>query len=247
MKKKLLSILCILSMVLVMAACGASNDDDDDRPSKKKDKSKDTSVSTELSVDDPAPTSTDVIVADTPVVPEDKEFAPGQNIGNTYTNDYFGIACYLDSNWTLKSQEEILALNQQAANMVSDDYSVLFEMSTAVTDMYALNVNGTDTINITIEKQALNVSEQQVVDQSEPIIADALASMGIENIQTAQTTFSLGNAEHPAIIIEGSFAGIPVYEFVTVIKNGDYMMNISCAAWNEDKLDEFASMFVAIN
>jgi len=170
MNRKLLSIILCICLALTMIACGAKETGSVSTTSV----SVSTETSTKTSTEAVTETSTEAVkevepetktetstetsaeTTEEPTVEAEPEVAfadvVGVSSGKEYVNKYFAIGCTFDANWDLQSQEAIEENNKKAVELTSDDYKDIFETASTITDMYAVNVNQMDTINITIQK-----------------------------------------------------------------------------------------------
>lgn len=177
----------------------------------------------------------------------------GLNAGNTYENAYFGVRCELSSDWTLESEEQILARNKLSAELVGDELgdtlTNAYESGQVITDMVAVHSNGMDTVNMGIEKlmgPAMLITEEQYLDLSEPQLIQALTDMGLENINTTRLEVDFAGNKHAGVLIEAEYSKVPVYEELIVMKNGRYIMCTTAATWEENKIDDVLAGFSAL-
>ena len=97
---------------------------------------------------------------------EEKEFSMGETDGLVYENKFIGIGCTLEDDWYFYTDDEIMALNNYTAGVAGEEYVEIMEGSDLIYDMYAMNDNQYDNINVNLEK--MNRSELDSL-----VIADA--------------------------------------------------------------------------
>lgn len=96
--KRTIALLLVLALAFGLTACGKED----------KDISGKVTPATEAApaITEPAPETTEAPAEDRPV-------SLGRMEGGVYTNEYIGIGCTLDANWTFKTAEELQELPAQ--------------------------------------------------------------------------------------------------------------------------------------
>ena len=263
MKKRVIAVLLAVSLVCVMTACGEKEVTGNVTEAKVENVEaalaeaeaavEETEAEEEEAVVEEVSEVVEEVAEEAAEEAEEEAITIGVNEGNTYENEYFGIGCTLDSDWTLESQEQILARNQLASDLVGDEIgevlSDAFESGRVITDMVAVNANGMDTVNVGIEKLvggAMLIDEKQYIDLSEPQLIEALTSMGLENVTTTKIDLDFAGDKHAGVLIEAEYSGVPVYEELAVVKNGAYILCVTAATWQENGIDAIFSNFYAL-
>ena len=184
-----------------------------------------------------------------PVVTE-PQFDIGSTAGGTYKNAFIGIQCTLDENWTFKTDEEIQAHNEATLGLMGDAYKEALANATVVYDMMATHVNGMDTINVVMEKlsaAALLITEEQYLNLSKDGAVGGLQSMGFTIDSAEVVKLQFAGAEHYALNITGSYAGVPIYETLVAMKCNGYIVGITVATWLENTCADVLNQFQPYN
>ncbi len=268
MKTNLTVLLCTLAAAASLTACNIAGNDDsviEELPEKTEaaqlENNTDDDTEDETDVDDEDETDVDAEDDnDADAEGEDDgevsqsytdKYVLGSYDGNTYTNDYFGIAITIDDDWTYNSKEQILAANQMASELVSDDFSDVFSSTNVFIDMLANNANQMDVTQVTIEKlqgMATVITEDKYVELSKDQVIASLESMGLENVVGSVSERELAGEVHPSLVAEGEYMGVPFYQEQVIIKgyNG-YIMSVSVCTWQENKIDEAFDMYYKVD
>lgn len=178
-----------------------------------------------------------------------KEFTLGTITGNKYENSFIGIACNLPSDWSMLTQEEVKAQNEQALGMMGEEYANAIANATIIYEMFATHENMTDTVNVNMEKltgAAAALNEEAYAKLSIESLKSALESMGLTVTSATVGTVSFAGKDRTCINIEGEFMGIPVYEVVVCMKCGNYMAVISTCTWSANTCDQILANFYAV-
>lgn len=255
MKKRVIASLLAVTLVCMMTACGEKDVTGTVTEKAEAEVTEEIAEAAEEAVEEVAEEVAEEVeeeVAEEPVeeaAEGDDNISIGVNEGNTYENAFFGVGCTLDSDWTLESQEQILARNKLAADMVDEKFAEVFESGAVITDMVATNSNGVDTVNVGIEKLvggAMLIDEDKYIELSDPQVTEMLGSMGLENVTSTQLDVSLAGENHAGLLIEAEYSGIKVYEELVCIKNGSYILCVTACTWQENKVDDILSTFYAL-
>lgn len=187
-------------------------------------------------------------------VPEN-ELSLGRMEGGTYTNEYVGYACKLDSNWTFRSAEELQEIPDTVSDMISGS-----ELGDALadvqqfTDMMAENATDLATMNVLYQKLSLQerlayaaLTEEQVVDATldqQDMMIQAYAQAGITVISMDKVTVNFMGEERTAIHTEAAVQDIPYFmlQFFD-FDLGGYGVTTTLASYEEDKTVSLAALF----
>ena len=236
---------CLLSVVLLLSFFGCTQQDDirgDITPNPTTEAT--TEATTEVTTE--ATTEPTTVATTEPVAQQ--EFNIGSSTGNTYCNEFIGIQCTLDENWTFKTDEEMKAVNQVTLDLVGDEYKNALANATVVYDMMATHTNGMDSVNVVMEKlSGLNVllTEERYMELSKDSAVNALASMGLNIVSAQVVTVQLAGKEHTALAIEADVGGIAMYEYMVVVKCNGYIACITACTWNGNTCMDILNQFQA--
>lgn len=227
--KKLFTLLLVLSLVL--CGCGSSK---------------------------PTGEVTPITEAATEPAPTEKPLSFGRIEGGIYTNDYAGIGCQLDENWSVYSAEELQELPEMVngavegsqMEQVMEDYPQFF-------DLQAENVNDLLAVNVVYTKVGMQerltyavLSEEETVDatlQHKDMMIESYiqAGMEVESIEKVKLTF-LGE-EHWGIRTVAYTNGVPIYMLqVMDFKLGTYGMNLTATSYLEDNAQSVLDLFYSV-
>ena len=239
--KKFPVLLIALSLLLTLAACG-SNDDD-----------------VRGSVADPNSTTPSADGASGQDGSADSgggqadgtDYEVGSMNGGVYTNNFIGIGCTLDENWTYYSDEQLLELNGLVADAVQDeDLSEMLKNNEVIYDMYAAADDGIVTMNICFENLGVlygtTLDESSYIDIATENAITALESMGYSSVSNEKKSVEFAGAERQCLSITGTIQDVPCYEEVICIKQGNYMAVITLASFYENILEDLRGLFYAV-
>lgn len=188
---------------------------------------------------------------------EDKPVTLGRIEGGVYTNEYIGIGCTLDADWTFYTAEELQELPGQIHEELKDT-----EYSDAglrqIADMFAENT--VDGSNINIQYTKLNLQERMVfaamdyegfVDmilrESESMAA-AYAQSGFENVKMEKVIVNYLGQERVAIRTTATVMDVPLYMLQLFEHDlGQYYVVITVTAVAEDTVQSLTDLFYSLD
>lgn len=177
---------------------------------------------------------------------EDK-FNFGSTQDNTYWNETLKIGCTLDENWYFLNEEEILQANSMTAEKLDGKLAEMVKEGGSMIDMFAQNLETGATVNLVVERlsvvNSLVIDEKKYLDISQSTLDEAMAQMGIEDVEITQESMDFLGQEHQSIVITGSFNGVPVCETMVVVKSGRNMTIITVFSAVEGEVEEVLASF----
>ena len=184
-------------------------------------------------------------------IAEEVTYESGSTTGGVYTNEFIGIGCELDENWTYYNDAELSELNGLVSDALSDEeLAEMLENSKTVYDMFALADEGLTTINVVIENigviNGATMDENDYIEKSLELTKSGLESMGFTNVSAEKATMEFAGVERAGIAIVGEYSGAPVYEKMVCIKIGNYMADITVCSFNEDITAKLMSFFYTL-
>lgn len=238
--KKLLALILSILMLVSFAACGSSDSDDD--------------VRGDLTDDTSSTNSTDSNDSDLDVEDNNssnsEEFSFGNATGKKYENEYLGIGCELDSEWTFYTDEQIAELNNITTSNLDEVTAEAIENANVIYDMYAITAKQ-DTINVNLEKMsgfgASVIDVDTYIDTALPQLKDAMAQMGVTVVKCEKTSLSFAGQTVGGIAMEISANGVSAYQKMACIKKGKYIAIIGVATYNTDNTDSLLSKFYSLD
>lgn len=175
------------------------------------------------------------------VTEDDKQLVMGTVVDNTYENEFLGIGCKLDSDWTFLTEEEIREYNNMAADMTDEEYREYLDSAQVIYDMMASNANGTDSINLNIEKVStvnnILFSAEEYLKNSEETTVEALKSMGYEEVNTTYGEVNIDGKAFDTLFYECTYSTITVYMCSICLEVGDYIAAITVSSLTEDGMN----------
>ncbi len=179
---------------------------------------------------------------------EEETFDTGVIIGGTYSNEFLGINCNLDSNWIFFDEAQMAQINGLTAESIDDEgIKTQLEESGVIYDLYAMTIDGGGTINIALEDLGLIygsiLSEDGYADIAIKQLPEALESTGMSDVSCEKVTVEFCGEEHTAINVTGTMEGLELYETLVCIKSGKYMACITICTVGENRIDELLDCF----
>lgn len=174
---------------------------------------------------------------------------------NVYTNDYIGLTCKLDSDWTFKTAEELQDLPEDIGNMMSGSAigDAISRYSTLI-DMMAENANDLTAINVVYTKlpameksMYADMTEEEVIDSilaQEDMLIDSYNQAGIEVKNLKKVTVTFMGEQHTAMHMTAEVSGIAYYTLqFSYMHLGDYGVSLTLGSYKTDKTNELLTLF----
>lgn len=237
--RKFAALMCLLALAL--AACSIQINLPAGKPASQEPVQTETALSTTQ-----APTEAPT---EAPTQPETEQTWDMEILGTyedgTYTNTVLGIQGAFDQRWYIATQEERLALQGAALEMISDeDLAKLMQDAGCITVFYA-RINGTgDNVNIGIEKLGLWLGDAEVyLEASMENLRIGLESMGLTDVTVESAPYTIDGVEYAGARVHGLLEGVDFYERMVCIRAGQYMGILTAASYAEDLTEEFLAQF----
>lgn len=164
----------------------------------------------------------------------------GQVDGQSYVNEYIGIAADFSSDWVVATPEEAAEL------MGMTGMGDSFENLGISCDLYTLNSDGRSTINIMLQESNFairNMSEEEFMESNQESVKTSLGASGFKNIKSETVSITFAGQERNALKISGTLGDSTVFETMVVIRTDDYIYIITATTTNTDRTEEFLSIF----
>ena len=182
--------------------------------------------------------------------PTDKEFSVGAVSGLTYENEFIGIGCKLDGEWTFSSDEEIREMNNVTAEMAGEEYRDMIKDASVIYDMHATHSNGLDNIIVNLEKvNPLQLIGLDLADNYEallPTMRDAFENIGYTDIEFNISTVTIDGKEFTALYVNAVIAGYEVYQANIAIKCNGYLASVSVTTYGQEALNQVLKSFYLV-
>lgn len=198
---------------------------------------------------------------ETPEAPEasEDEEAPaiGRMAGGVYTNEYLSIGLELDENWEFYTAEELIQIDQDTQELLSDsELGELLANTEQFLDLQAENAAELLLLNINYTKLSMQerlayavMSEEDTIDL---LLADDTAEMmrasyeqagmSIESMEKVEVTF-LGETHH-ALKTHMVMGDVDIYNLqLCFYQCGAYGATITLGSYIEDNTDSMLSLF----
>ena len=176
-----------------------------------------------------------------------EKFQFGSTVGGKYENTYIGIGCELDSQWTYKSDAEILAQNNLTMEYMDESTADLLENAQLIYDMMAIHSNGVNNVLVNLEKvtplQLVATDLNTMLEQSVPSVESAMTNMGYTNFTWEVSDVTIDGKTFPALKIRSEINGVVAYQTNVSIKCAQHIasLTVTCFAENDTQtiLDSF--------
>lgn len=231
MKKRSMYLLVMTALLVVLTACGGE---------------KETGGTVAPPAEPEAP------VAGTMEAAAEEAFQPGEMNGGVYTNEFLGIGCTLDSNWTYLTDEEIAELNRSTTEQLSDEEMRAAMEDASLQDMFAQADGGLVNISITIENLGVlhgtAMDEARFLEILRPTVETAFTDIGMTGLVMEASTETFVGESHAVMNISGTLeADVPFYQKVVLIKRGTYMASVSIGSAMENITADIAALFYKLD
>lgn len=220
--KKLIALLLALVMLFSFAACGNTADDDDDvRGSVVSDNDKDEK-------DDEQE--------------EEKEFSQGSLEGTKYENAFIGLGVNIPSDWSFYSDEQMKELNNLTEDYYSEEAKEAIENADLIYDMFASNADGSNNINIVLEKHTVLKVAAMDLEKEVPAAFDAMKesyeNMGSTSFNAEMDDIEIDDKEFVSAEYVTGFNGVTLYQRQIFVKCGKYLATVTITATSEAELEK---------
>lgn len=179
-----------------------------------------------------------------------KEYTPATVENNVYTSQFTGLTATLDDTWTVLNDDEIAQIVGFSIDM-TDDAALKETLSSGETiyDMYAMAEDGS-TLNVTVGDLGAIYGKlldmETLAQSSAEQLVPAFESMGFTDVDAEVTTTTFAGSQQVAIVLQGSYQGITMYEQLVCMKVDDYVLNITACSYGTDRTAEILGFFQSL-
>jgi len=186
---------------------------------------------------------------------EEAAFETGSTEGGVYTNNFIGIGCKLDDNWSFYNDEQLADLNGVVLDALDDEalseqFAKSVESGKTIYDMFAVSADGLANLNIVIENLGLvygtALDESGYVNLGMKTVIQSFDAIGASNVSVEKISVEFAGASRWAFTIYAEQSGVPLYEKAICIKKGNYMAVITLCCYYEDITDDLATLFYSL-
>ena len=168
----------------------------------------------------------------------EEELALGSNDGNVYESKFIGIGYQLDEDWSFYTDEQIMELNNATADLAGEEYQEMLKDAEVVYDMFAVDENGLDNINVNLEKvNPIQLLALDIVRNYETVITmmqSAYENMGYSNFEYEICTINVDGKEVDAVRVSAEINDVQMYQVLFMKKCSGYAANIAVTTYFED-------------
>ena len=224
--KRIACFLLIALMILTMAACT--------QPTQN-----------------PTTTVTPTTTVPATTAPKESPFV-GSYSNNVYTNEFLGITCQLNADWTVFNEEQLAQLAGLTADLMDNEaLKEQMEKGTAIYAFYGQAQGGQVNMNIVLERLSLIngilLDEKGYVEIAKDQLVKGLESVGLETVTAEPVTLQFAGAEHAGIRVQGTMQGVTLYETIACVKNGNYIASVVTASVGTDTTADLLALFKPLN
>jgi hypothetical protein len=170
--------------------------------------------------------------------------------GDTYTNEFLGLSFTAGSGWVFANSAEMAQmLGMSPDAFAPENFDRTVSTAGVAMVMYAASGDGLANVNIVLEdlvrSNAQDITEEQYVQLTKDIVVGTLENAGAENLAYENGEILFAGTAHHAIALQGTIAGLDVYEAQVYIKCGSYMACVTVASYGENHVEEVLAWFEA--
>lgn len=172
----------------------------------------------------------------------------GETVNNVYKNEFLGITCTLDEDWTVFNEEQLAQLVGVTLDIMDNDaLEAAMEKGAVVTAFFAQAMGGQLNMNISLERlnlvNGILLDEESYLAIAKDQVNSALSGMGLENITMENVKLQFAGQERHGLRLRGTLQGVDFYETLVCIKIGNYMANITACSVGADHTDSMLELF----
>lgn len=249
MKKRMLLLTLITLMMMVFTACSSNTVKDD---SNKEVKIEETEGEDEEAEENEQEDESEVAETDEDDSSSDNEkFAFGVQENNVYENEFLGIGCELDDEWTFYTEEEIQELNNLTMDLYdSDAIDYVLENNMTVIDMMAMTDLGTKNINITLtdlEKVGFSDNKEAYLSMGISSMASLLEDAGAEDVEVIESEMEFIGETCTCVEVKQTMYGVEMHQLSVYFFRGNYAVNVVVTSTVEGEAKELLEAFYELD
>ena len=182
--------------------------------------------------------------------PNEPEFSMGAVSGLTYENEFIGIGCKLNDQWSFSTDEEIREMNNATAEMAGEEFQDIIQNASVIYDMHAVHSNEMDNIIVSLEKvnplQLVGLDLEDNFEALLPTMQEAFENIGYTDIKFDIGTVTIEGKEFTTLYVNAVIAGYEVYQATIAIKCSGYLASISVTTYGQEALNELLKSFYLV-
>jgi len=248
MKKNVLFVM-LLSLCLVLAACGGEKD------VAGKVETIGEAPTVPAGTVTPAETAAPETTVPETTAPAEKELSLGRMEGGIYTNEYVGFSCALGSDWTFLSAAELEQIPASVSDAVSgSELAQHLEGVQQFTDMMAENANAMTSVNVLYQKLSMQervvymtMTEEEIIDltlEQQDMMAEAYAQAGMTLLSMEKVEVVFAGRPRYAVRSELAIGDVAYYTLQLFdFQLGEYAVTTTLASFVEDNTASLLELF----
>ena len=182
----------------------------------------------------------------------DSDISMGTVSDNTYKNEYFKLACKLDSAWTFSSSSELLsAVNINADGLSADELTEKIKSVGMFYDMAASKQGGIPNISVGIQNVDMvygsGISEEEIIDKTVSSLPAQMEKAGISVEQCEASKTEFAGAQRNTIKTLIAQNGMKIYQTQVFVKKDSYMFAAAFTSDSFETNENLIKMFYKLN
>lgn len=197
---------------------------------------------------------TALLLVSAPIAFAATEFSVGNVSGNTYSNEYLGITCTLDDDWSFGPDSDLAGLNGIEESQQNEEYLSEACEETPVFLMEAGKVTDEGAHIVLLSFRKLT-GLQAFVDYTDSMMEEILEAStetgkgnieaaGVTDVSYKLTTVNFLGESMPAMLYEGNYMGLPYYEMVIMKRFGEGLICIDTTSIGEEPPSEVWEKYI---
>ncbi|MBQ8539641.1 MAG: hypothetical protein IJ433_08320 [Ruminococcus sp.] len=180
----------------------------------------------------------------------EEAYSAGSVDGLKYESTFIGIGCNLPENWSFYTDEQIRELNNVTTDAAGEEYEKLMQDAQLVYDMYAVNNNNVDSINVNLEKvdsvTLLALDMKDYYEHSVDSIETAYTNMGATNFDYTIGKVTIDGEEFDSLDVVAEINGTKLYQTAFAKKCSGYVANITITSIDEATVKSILDSFYVV-
>ncbi len=180
----------------------------------------------------------------------DEAFEKGGVSQQTYKNEFIGIGCTLDDDWTFYTDDQIAQLNGIAADAMDEEVAEMIANATIIYDMFAENTATAENVNINLEKltraKVLMLDIETTFKSQTPSLKSTYENMGATEFSYTIEKTSFTGKDQVSMKVKAKINGVDMYQTMVALKTGQYLTNICATSYQTDTTEEVLGKFFSL-
>ena len=180
----------------------------------------------------------------------EEAFEKGGVSQQTYKNEFIGIGCTLDDDWTFYDDEKIAQLNGLASDAMDEEVAEMIANATIIYDMFAENTATAENVNINLEKltrtKVLMLDIETMFKSQTPSLKSTYENMGSTEFSYTIGKISFVGKDQVTMKIKAKINGVDMYQTMVALKTGQYLTNICATSYQTDTTEEVLGKFFSL-